>query len=156
MTAVEMASVTVDHVFHASRLRLLRSLGVDPGPTDGIDVSAGQGCTITSRAPALAYLESCSWHSQAKQAYLSFGGKPKSAWGPLEPLRLLSEEGKVRFVERCPDDAFADSWVMEHETQSWAYPRVPFFLPCIGSCPSTAWYAHRWGHGGSRWRWAEA
>jgi superfamily II DNA or RNA helicase len=123
-------SVAVDTVFHDKSLELLRSLGVVDAPTDGIDVSGArafreylQGARETYRARLPL------GHRRPDETYLGFGSRPGSAWGPLDPLRLLSEEGKIRFVERCPDAAFADTWVMEHKSQPSAYPKVSFHPP---------------------------
>ena len=68
--------------------------------------------------------------SKPRDDYLEF--KTRTASGPLDVLRELSEEGKALYTEALLDlDDTYKSWTMHHETRPHAYPEMDYMSPCL-------------------------
>ncbi len=122
--------ITIDTDYHHDDMELLKILGAVSAPVAERELSPYSH---------LAWLHSCRIEfaaiaqdtvgSTPRNDYLVFDMKICS--GPLEPMAMLSEEGRARYTWRLLEfETTYKRWTMAHETQT-KYPSIGFPSPAI-------------------------
>jgi superfamily II DNA or RNA helicase len=122
--------VLIDVAYHEADLDLLTRLGASSVPSVACGKQREQWFS--------EYYASCVALYEEHLKREGIGGRPRSGYlifeqsefvGPLEPLALLSPEGRARFTSSVlTADAAPRPWTMKHETTE-KYPRVPCPAP---------------------------
>ena len=126
------ANVAVDTKYHRDDLELLTILGAVSAPVAERELSPFSHLSWLHVYQAdYAAIARDRVGSTPRRDYLKFD--PNICSGPLDPLEMLSEEGRARYTWRLLDfETTYTDWVMFHETQA-KYPAVPFPSPAIGT-----------------------
>lgn len=121
--------VTIDTTYHAEDMELLRALGAAAVPSVDRDPQSEPWFNDYREWAIERFLSALPPSSQHPQhGYLAF--RPAVTIGPLEVVRHMTEEGRLRFTELLlQQDPNLDLWRMQHSTRPDVYPSVSIQAP---------------------------
>ena len=132
----EDESLALDEDFHRAELGVLVSSGLRAGPQVECPSSWDPLISVYRDRCRETYLKEVSSGRIPQKEKLEF--VQKRGFGPLEPLRHLSNEGRVSFtLALAKSSTDWPNWTMRHVTQD-AYPKRPFPNPAL-------WAIETWG-----------
>ncbi|WP_203749511.1 sacsin N-terminal ATP-binding-like domain-containing protein [Catellatospora bangladeshensis] len=118
------ADLTIDTMFHADDLPVLRELGAVDAPRRGYQPSEEQWFERYRTAMYEAYCEELDPTARRVQPHtLRFEGSPMA--GPLHLFGRLSDEGKAAFLAAVPDDGLVTYWTRQVGGQASTRVAVP-------------------------------
>jgi superfamily II DNA or RNA helicase len=121
--------VLIDTEFHSGSLTVLDALGAVAKPTRGHGTTQESWYWRYRKAAISDYMRHVEPSSpRPKEDYLQFDHD--SSYGPLEPILVLSEEGRARFTEALLASDHA-RWTLSHQSRPGAYPIRSYESPCL-------------------------
>lgn len=116
------STIAIDTTYHRTEMATLATLGASTAPVAHLGISEGSFFDEYRQACVTAYYGALEVGSPQPHSDKLIFSKADFA-GPIEPLMLLSPEGRVAFTEALMNaQGDLSDWTMQHETQH-RYPK---------------------------------
>ena len=123
------SNVCVDILYHEDDVPLIEQMGSTSSPREGQELSRSRLRRFTAECRR-AYTQQEGLPSNPREDYLIF--KSTATSGPLDPLEVLSDEGKAQltwYLLELPDTYLP--WIMRHSTRGFLYPEMSCQSPAL-------------------------